>query len=66
MMEQCKDCAYWRSSSATSRTADWCCHYMLDEGKMKRIEGDRCLSAAPKGSRKRKRSFDVPGAQQGL
>ena len=41
---QCYGCVYWRGISNTYPGKDRCCHHLLDTGKRRERNGDRCLS----------------------
>lgn len=39
----CGDCAYWKDCSTTSPEMGKMCHFALEQGRMRRREGARCL-----------------------
>jgi hypothetical protein len=50
--KQCEGCYYWRGLSSTWGGGDKACHYLIETGKMKRRDGNKCLSKR-KGKYKR-------------
>jgi hypothetical protein len=64
---RCKDCYYWRSAAETTNYFR-CCHYALDNGKLRtKISKTECGSFEDRESKpKRKNPFpEVPVSQMG-
>jgi hypothetical protein len=64
---KCKDCYYWRSAAETTNYFR-CCHYALDNGKLRtKISKTECGSFEDRESKpKRKNPFpEVPVSQMG-
>ena len=39
---KCKDCYYYRSLSQLKYRDDYCCHYLIDTGKLRKIPPAEC------------------------
>lgn len=67
----CGGCIYWKSLSGgyDPNKGDYACHYMLETGKCRLkqvVDGVCTVRVERKVRNRRKRTFDVPGEQQGL
>lgn len=45
---RCAGCKYYRPEYSGSQKGPRICHYMLDNKRMRKRDGDNCLSYAPK------------------
>lgn len=39
---KCIGCCYYRSLSGVSSRRDYCCHYLVDTGKLRKIKPSEC------------------------
>ena len=53
--KQCNGCIYWRAAGGAG--LENCCHCLLDTGKRRVRDGEKCLSYTPDNRKCRK---DVP------
>ena len=59
--EQCRRCIYYKQFSSVK--IDMACHYMLDTGKARVREGDKCYSRLT-AKQAKKLGFDAPLTQR--
>ena len=61
--QQCAGCTYWKHLG-WSWSSEKACHHLLDTGKMRQMDGDRCLSRTEGKTKRKKDPFEVPAAQR--